>query len=152
MIRIATQEDIPRIIELGSQSLQDGPYAGLIRDVPKQAALCAQEVMDKGRILLGEEDGEIVGLLGFIVANHHFSGQRYATELMWYVQPNHRKGGIALKLLWECEKQAREMGAEDMVFTAPNEDVSSLYRRFGYDKMEVTYRKSLCHSQPQPQL
>lgn len=143
MIRIATQEDIPRIVELGSRSLQDGPYAGLIRDVPAQAALCAHEVMDRGRILLGEECGEVVGLLGFIVANHHFSGQKYAAEMMWYVEREHRKGGIAIKLLWEAEKQAKELGAEDMVFTAPNEDVSALYQRFGYHKMEVTYRKAL---------
>lgn len=143
MIRIATQTDIPRIVELGSRSLQDGPYAGVIRDVPTQASFCAHEVMDKGRILLGEENGKVVGLLGFIVANHHFSGQRYAAELMWYVEEEHRKGGIALKLLWEAEKQAKDMGAEDMVFTAPNEDAAALYARFGYSKMEVTYRKAL---------
>ena len=143
MIRIATQEDIPRIVELGSRSLQDGPYAGLIDDVPSQAAYCAHEVMDKGRILLGEEEGQVVGLIGFILANHHFSGQRYAAELMWYIEPEHRKGGPGLKLLWEAEKQAKEMGAESFLFTAPNEDVAALYKRFGYDKLEVTYRKTL---------
>lgn len=99
--------------------------------------------MSKGRILLGEDEGKVVGLLGFIVANHHFSGQRYAAELMWYVEEEHRKGGIALKLMWEAEKQAKEMGAEDFVFTAPNEDVASLYKRFGYSKMEVAFRKAL---------
>lgn len=143
MIRIATQEDIPRIIELGSRSLQDGPYAGIIRDVPAQAEYCAHEVMGKGRILLGEEDGKVVGMLGFVVANHHFSGQRYAAELAWYVLPEHRKGGPGLKLLWEAEKQAKEMGAETFIFTAPNEDVSALYSRFGYKKLEVAYKKEL---------
>jgi GNAT superfamily N-acetyltransferase len=143
LIRIATQEDIPRIIELGSRSLEDGPYAGVIHDVPAQAEYCAHEVMDKGRILLGEEDGKVVGLIGFILANHHFSGQKYAAELMWFVEEEHRKGGIAMKLLWEAEKQAKEMGAEDMLFTAPNESVAAIYKRFGYKPLEVTYRKAL---------
>lgn len=143
MIRVATQEDIPRIIELGSLSLEDGPYAGVIRDVPAQAALCAHEVMDKGRILLGEEDGVVVGLIGFIIANHHFSGQKYAAELMWFVPEEHRKGGMGMKLLWEAEKQAKEMGAEDMLFTAPNTSVAAIYKRFGYEELEVTYRKTL---------
>lgn len=142
-IRIAEEKDIPRIVELGSRSLQDGPYAGIIKDIPEQAAKCAAQVLSSGKILLGEEDGAVVGLLGFIVADHHFSGQRYAAELMWYVLPEHRKGGLALKLLWDAEAKARAMGAEEMIFTAPNEDVSALYKRFGYEKVEVAYRKTL---------
>lgn len=139
MIRIATQEDIPRIVELGSRSLQDGPYAGVIRDVPAQAEYCAHEVMDKGRILLGEEDGKVMGLIGFIVANHHFSGQRYAAELMWYVEQEHRRTGLGLKLLWEAKKQAKEMGAEGFVMTAPNDAVASIYQRCGGEKLETSY-------------
>jgi predicted N-acetyltransferase YhbS len=142
-IRTAQATDIPRIVELGSRSLKDGPYAGIIDDIPAQAAKFAAQVMASGKILLGEEDGTIVGMLGFIVADHHFSGQRYAAELAWYVLPEHRKGGIGMKLLWEAEKAAKESGAKDMVFTAPNDEVSALYKRFGYEKLEVTYRKSL---------
>jgi GNAT superfamily N-acetyltransferase len=142
-IRAALQADIPRIIELGSRSLKDGPYAGIIKDIPAQAAKCAQEVMKNGKILLGEEEGEVVGLLGFVLANHHFSGQRYAAELMWFILPEHRKGGIGLKLLWQAEKEAKEMGAKDMLFTAPNDQVAALYKRYGYDQLEVTYRKTL---------
>lgn len=142
-IRIAEEKDIPRIVELGSRSLQDGPYAGIIKDVPAQAKKCAEMVMGSGKILLGEEDGLVVGLLGFLVANHHFSGQRYAAELMWFVLAEHRKGGIAMKLLWEAEKQAHLMGAKEIIFTAPNEDISALYKRFGYEKVEVAYRKTL---------
>lgn len=143
LIRTAEESDIPRIVELGSRSLQDGPYAGIIKDIPEQAAKFAAQVLASGKILLGEEDGAIVGLLGFIITDHHFSGQRYAAELMWYVLPEHRKGGIGMKLLWEAEKAAKQSGAQDMVFTAPNDEVSALYKRFGYEKLEVTYRKSL---------
>lgn len=143
MIREATAADLPRIGELGSRSLQDGPYAGIIEDRPEVARRCAEMVMRDGKILLAEEEGRVGGLLGFIMADHHFSGQRYAAELMWYVEPEHRKGGIALKLLWEAEKEAKQLGAKSMVFTAPNEDVADLYKRFGYRKLEVTFMKAL---------
>jgi len=148
MIREAIESDLPRIVELGSQSLKDGPYAGLIKDVPAQALKFAKTVLTTGKILLAQEDdGSVVGLLGFIFARHHFSDQPYAAELMWYVLAEHRKGGLALKLLWEAEKIAGDLGAENFLFTAPNEDVAGLYKRFGYHKLETTYQKTIpCHS------
>lgn len=143
VIREATKEDLPRIVELGSRSLQDGPYAGIIQDHPEQARKFAAYVLENGCVLLGEEDGKVVGLIGFILADHHFSGQKYATELMWYVEMEHRKGGIAVKLLWEAEKIAKEKGALDFCVTAPNDEVAALYARFGFQKLEVTFRKAL---------
>lgn len=100
-------------------------------------------VLANGDVLVADEDGLIVGLLGFIVTDHHFSGQRYAAELMWYVMPEHRKGAVGLKLLWEAEKRAKKLGAESMTFTAPNEDVAAIYTRFGYHKLEVAFQKVL---------
>lgn len=142
-IRTATSRDLPRIVELGSRSLVDGPYAGIIEDNPEQSSKFAEHMLSNGHILLAEDDGEVVGLLGFIVADHHFSGQRYATELMFYVEPEHRKGGAALKLFWECERMAKELGAKTMVFTAPNDGVAALYKRFGYRQLEIAYSKAL---------
>jgi ribosomal protein S18 acetylase RimI-like enzyme len=142
-IREAEASDIPRLVELGSRSLKDGPYAGIIEDVPEQSKQFAEWMQGNGNVLVGEEDGKVVGLLAFITTLHHFSGQPYAAELMWYVEPEYRKGGIGLRLLWEAEKMAKAVGAKDMVFTAPNEDVAALYKRFGYEKLEVTYRKTL---------
>lgn len=141
MIREATTSDLDRIVELGSLSLKDGPYAGIIADNPEQSRKCAEFVLENGKVLLGEEDGTVVGLLGFILADHHFSGERYASELMWFVQPGHRKGALAIKLLWEAEKIAKDTGAKSMVFTAPSDAVAALYKRFGYDRLEVAFRK-----------
>lgn len=147
-IRIADESDLDRISELGSRSLQDGPYAGIIEDKPEAARKCAIWVMQTGKILLAEEDGEVVGLLGFITADHHFSGQRYAVELMWYVEPEHRamKAGFTghgIELLKEAERLAKEAGAKDFVFTAPNDGVAQLYKRLGYSQLEVAFRKEL---------
>ena len=142
-IRIAQQSDLERIVELGSRSLVDGPYAGIIKDKPDCARGFAAKILAGGTVLLGEKDGVVVGLLGFLVAEHHFSGQRYAAELMWYVEPEHRKGVIAMQLMWAAEKLAKELGAETMVFTAPNDSVAAVYKRFGYEQLEVAFRKVL---------
>lgn len=103
-IREASHEDLPRIVELGSQSLIDGPYAGVIHDVPEQSRKCAELVMSMGKILLVEEDGKVVGLLGLLFANHHFSGQPYATELMWYLLPEYRASFAAIALMRAGER------------------------------------------------
>ena len=145
-IREASESDIPRIVEMASRSLVEGPYAGIIKDVPERAKKCADMVMHNGLILLAVKDDEVIGVLGFIVADHHFSGQRYAAELMWWVEPEHRKGESfsdipALNLLREAEQRAKALGAESMTFTAPNDDVAHLYKRFGYSKLEVAFQK-----------
>lgn len=150
-IRPATVSDFPRIVELGSRSLMDGPYAGIIRDNPEQGKKCAAMVLEHGVVLLAQKAGRVVGLLGFIVADHHFSGQRYATELMFYIEPEHRtvKGfgdSFALELMREAERLAEIMGAESFAFTAPSAAVGQFYQRYGYRELEIVYQKVL--SQP----
>lgn len=145
-IRSAKPEDVPQIVMLGSRSLIDGPYAGMLKDTPEHSAEFALTVIlaGNGKVLVLENDeGKVSGLLGFIIFPHYFTKEPTATEIMWYVLPEERKGGGGIKLLWEAEKVAKEMGATRMGFTAPNEDVSALYKRFGYKKVEVTFMKSL---------
>lgn len=146
MIRAATASDLPRIVELGSRSLKDGPYSGMIKDTPEQSAKLALQTIQSanGKILVYETDGgRVAGLLGFFIFPHYFTGEPTATELMWYVEPEERKGGGAMHLLWEAEKQAKQMGAKKMGFTAPNGDVAKLYERFGYKQVEVSFMKEL---------
>src|SRR5438105_13265292 len=96
-VREATLADVPRIVELGSRSLVDGPYAGVFEDNPAQSEKFAtQIIVGLGKVLLWETDeGHIAGLLGFLVAPHYFSGVITATEIMWYVEKSHREGGSA---------------------------------------------------------
>jgi len=145
LIREAVQEDVSRIVEMGSRSLREGPYSGMIADVPAQSQRLAEQVMSApgGTILLSDEDGSATGLIAFIVCAHPFSGETVATELMWYVEPEHRPGGIGMRLLWEAEKLAKEKGALKMQFTAPTSQIGDIYRRFGYRKIEETFLKEL---------
>jgi GNAT superfamily N-acetyltransferase len=146
MVRDATTADIPELVRLGSLSLVNGPYAGMIKDTPEQSAKLALEVIEnaKGKVLIYENDtGRVVGLLGFIIFAHYFTGEPTANEIMWYVEPEERKGGGGMKLLWEAERQAKEMGAKYMSFSAPNVDVANIYERFGYKQLEVSFVKEL---------
>lgn len=146
MIRGAGIEDVPEIVRLGSRSLADGPYKGMLKDTPEQSARFALQVINSmnGKVLLYENDhGKVVGLLAFLIYPHYFTQEPTATEIMWYVEPEERAGGGGIKLLWEAEKQAKAMGALRMGFTAPTAEVASLYERFGYKQVEVSFQKEL---------
>jgi GNAT superfamily N-acetyltransferase len=150
MIRLATSADVPRICELGSQSLIDGPYASVIVDNPKKTyELALQLIHGGGNILLWEEhsnDGaaaRITGVFGMLIVAHPFSGTVTADELMWFVEKDYRKGGAGIQLLWEAERIARELGCRDFQVSAPDDKIGAIYERFGFRKMEVKYLKEL---------
>jgi N-acetylglutamate synthase-like GNAT family acetyltransferase len=157
MIRLASSADIPRIVELGSKSLVGGPYEKLIADNKEQTyKLALQIIHGGGKILVWEDDVEtedelhgkhlvkkITGLLGMLIVAHPFSGEITADELMWYVEPEARKSGAGIKLLWEAERVAKEMDAKKMQVSAPNEKIGALYKRYGYEQIEVKYLKEL---------
>jgi GNAT superfamily N-acetyltransferase len=145
VIRLAKKEDVPRIVELGSLSLKGGPYEQLIADHPEHTAKLAINIIaGGGKILLWDEDGQVSGLLAFIVIPHPFSGELTADEAIWYVLPEARKGGAGIKLLWAAEQMAKEMGAKKFQFASPMQShAGAIYERFGYREIEVSYLKNL---------
>lgn len=144
-IRLASEADVPRVVEMGRRFLAEGPYRNQLADVPEVSTRIAAFAVttDKCRVLVSELEGQVTGVLAFILFPHYFSGELTAGEMIWYVEPEHRPGGVALRLLWEAERMAKEMGAERMQVTAPTSAVSDLYKRFGYDAVEVTFQKRI---------
>lgn len=145
MIRLASEKDIPRLVELGSLSLTDGPYAGKIKDNPEQAAVLALQVIRdrQGEVIVDEENGQIVGLLGYAVFPHYYTGEKTAAEIMWYVMPEFRKSFIGVALFRRAEAEARKAGCVTMQMSAPTEAVGKAYEAMGYRALEVAYFKDL---------
>lgn len=143
-IRDAVKTDIPRIVELGTRFWSEG-YKGQ-EEIDQDIAFKFAENMlanPNGKIIVAEKDGEVVGLIGFIVFRHFWTNVLTGQELFWYCLPEHRPGGIAMRLMWEAERVARELGVVDMVFTAPSEAVGQIYKRFGYKFLEIGCQKRL---------
>lgn len=145
MIREARNADIPRIVEMGARSLREGPYRDLVGDNPQQTAALAISVIQNqnAKLLVDEQDGELAGLLAFVIFPHYFSQEPTAGEVMWYVEPEKRQSLIAVCLLRAAERLAREMGAVRMQFTAPTAEVGRAYEALGYKPIEVNYQKAL---------
>lgn len=145
MIRAATTADIPRVVEMGSRSLQQGPYKGLVEDVPAATEKLARSVIENGngKILVAEEDGRLVGLLGYLVFDHYFTGKPTAAEIMWWVEPEYRKSLTAIILFRHMVQQLASLRPIRMMFTAPTEQVAKAYEALGMKALEVGYYKDL---------
>jgi GNAT superfamily N-acetyltransferase len=141
LIRSATAQDIPRIVEMGLHFHQGSPYRAHIKENPQQMRNLAEHlVLNKG-LLLSERQGEICGMFGYFVYPHFMSGEVVAGEVFWWVEPEHRGEGV--KLLKEAEKRAKSSGAKRMQMIAPDDRIGMLYKRLGYEFVESSYQKTI---------
>ena len=102
-------------------------------------------MMEKGmaHILIAEEEGEILGAIGFIVGPDLHEEKKVAVETFWFVAPEHR--GIGAHLFYAFEKRATELGCKrkamvHMVDSYP-ESLKAFYEKNGYHLAECHYIK-----------
>lgn len=143
MIRAATLDDIPRIVELGVRFMHECGNARFLSVNPDaQAGLTAMLIdAENGLVLVDERAGEIVGMIGVIATLHPTSGDSVMSELFWYVLPHARGGG--LRLLRTAEDWARSIGVAKSIVVSPNRKVSALYKRLGYAPLELQFIKDI---------
>lgn len=70
-----------------------------------------------------------------------------ASELVWYVSPESRKGAGPIKLVRAFERWAKAVDCERVVMSCFNDDLreplSRLYKKLGYMSMEESFMKEL---------
>jgi GNAT superfamily N-acetyltransferase len=134
LIRLATHDDLPRIVELGAQFLSYSPYRDIPLD-PDAFAEFAGRLIDGGAIFLSE-DGFIGGLLNPLYFNPAIV---YAVELFWWA------GKTGTQLREAFEAWARDQGAQGVQFTGlANEreaTIRKVYERAGFRAVEVGFIK-----------
>lgn len=91
-----------------------------------------------------DRDGAIVGGIGLLASSHPCTGQLYADELVWWVEPAHRGTSIGPHLLKAGEDWARQQGATLIKMIAPiASDIGRYYERQGYHAIETAFYKEL---------
>jgi RimJ/RimL family protein N-acetyltransferase len=141
MIRDAQYTDLDRIVEMGRRFRKDTSYDKHLTDNPQRMMELAEKLISNQTLIVSEREGELIGMLGFVVYPHFISGEIMAGEIFWWVEPEHRGEGI--RLLREMEKRARLAGAKNMQMIAPNQKVAHFYERMGYEFVEETYQRVL---------
>lgn len=138
MIRPATLDDIPALLEMGKAFADEaGVTARVGWDDDDVANLLEGLILSAdGIVLLSER-----GMIGGYVAAHPFNTAcRMFVELFW-----RDPGGEGLALLRAAENAARERGAGKSVMVAMDdmERTRRLYGRIGYAPVEVQFMKEL---------
>ena len=140
-IRTATVDDVPRLVALGCDQIA-AVYDGVVLENPAQLAATATQLVTgpAGAVFVAERDGALVGMIGLVRYVHHLSGVVTAGEVMWWMDPAARGGGVAL--LTRAERWAAETGARQLQMIAPaaNARVGRLYERRGYRAVETSYQ------------
>lgn len=136
MIRQATAEDVPAIVEMGREFHAYSPWRGVPFDAVAVAEF-ARRLIEGGVVLLSER-----GMIGGLLSPLYFNPAHVvAVELFWWAKAE----GGALRAAFE--EWGRNAGAHAVQFSALGdahaEAMDRMFRRHGYARIETGYVKEL---------
>ena len=135
VVREATEEDIPRLVELLEHgSLTEGKEDPT--DLSPYRAALAEIARGPGAVLVAEIDGQVVGVCQLIVFRHlQTRGGLCAEVESVHVHPDHRGRGIGTVLMRAAVQRARELGCYRVQLTSNNArpDAHRFYERLGFE-------------------
>ena len=140
MIRVATEDDIPRMLELGRQLHDESRFS--VYPLNEQRTIDFFKTVINGGstcAFVSIQKGEIVG--GFMggVSDHWSCDFIVAFDYSLFIDKAHRNGTTAIKLIVAFEAWAQEMGADETtigITTGVNtEGTTRLYESLGYKQV-----------------
>jgi RimJ/RimL family protein N-acetyltransferase len=136
VIRPACATDVDAVQRMAARFLSaEGPYADRFQADPERiAALVAYltQATDGAAGFIAEQDGQAVGMFGVFSLEHPITGQRVASELCWWMEPEARGSRVGLELLRAAEgwaKAAARLDGNDRAERARG----AVLRALGYD-------------------
>lgn len=95
--------------------------------------------------LVGEVDGEVVGLCNYLYHDSTWSTQPICYLQDLFVDPDKRGGGVAKQLILACEEEAKKAGAFRLYWQTQeyNAPARSLYDTIVPRSSFIVYRKNI---------
>ena len=91
-----------------------------------------------GGTLVAESQGRIAGMLAFAVGEFYFGKDKYASDVVMYLKPEHRGGSLFPRMVAAFEKWADEFGVKEKQLGVSadidSERVVAVLLRLGYAK------------------
>ncbi len=151
MIRHAVSADKNRVIQLLADSRVGAGFAsGDGFTFPFDPAYAARLFVHHtasahAACFVHDVNGTAQGVLMAIAFDHPFGPVKMAKETLWWIDPGHRGGTAALRMLDAFETWARDRKCAfcSMVGIGGDPAVSRMYERRGYRAAEVHHLKTL---------
>ena len=148
MIRRATYDDIPKLLEFGHQFVSLSPFAvvTVAHDESIDATLKAMMASQDAEVFVVESKGQVIGTGAVALASLYFNVHiKVAHEVFWWIDPAYRHGSHGIRLLNTMEEWAAHHYAAVFVVSAlaTNPHVNEMYARLGYIPNETNHIKVL---------
>lgn len=147
MIRPATNDDIPRIIELGHLLHQTSSYASMTFDPGMAASFIESLISGLGVVFVADVGGVIVGGIAGGITEQWFSSDLLAFDYSFFIDPKVRSGITATRLMLTFTEWARLKGAKNIqigITTGINEEgTARFYRSLGFVDSGLFFNKEL---------
>lgn len=152
MIRRATKDDVPQLLDLGEQFFIESKYEEEL-GVPlklEDTVLWYLEMMVRpdALFIVSETKGQIHGFLVGVVIPVFFNwSKKQAMEILWYVDMHHRKGKISKDLMTHFEQWAVDQKASFIevgsVKTLNMETTSKKFAKYGFPHFRNGHKKKV---------
>lgn len=146
MIRLGALPDVPRLIKLAHHFLAGTIYGELLTLSDDHIEALIHVALSRGVIFVWENPaGTVVGFIAMAGPfEHQLSGDSFAEELAWWVEPDQRRAAIGRALLAEAEAWAIGAGICVLKMIAPTgSGIGRYYESLGYRPLETAYMKRL---------
>lgn len=140
MIRVATPADYAQVKTFANNFLAVSPYKD------KYDEECLHNLISHSLTTSNKEVVVLLDDFGMIAGRTNpfmFGTKLIATEVGWWVEPEHRKTGIGKDLLDAFEFWAKEVGCDSVVMVSLDDALGKFYERNGYVLTERSYIKDL---------
>jgi ribosomal protein S18 acetylase RimI-like enzyme len=133
MIRNATPADIPKLVEMGQRLHDESNYSHVTYSPERVKATCLL-MMNQGFLVVSEKNGVVVGVMMGDVQTAWYTNERMGFDLTLYIEPEHRSGLMAARMIRQFEQWCKAMGATQIRpgVSTGSESASKLYKALGY--------------------
>lgn len=146
-VRLGTTKDVDSLLIIAEKFYNTTEICELIPfHVPSVRNQIYRSIA-KGFIVIGEKDGEMVGVLGCDLLPYSYNTDyTVCMESMFWMAPEVRGSYLAVRMLNEAEGCAKVLGAELFMMaripTSPK-STDGWYKKQGYKESDVLYIKKL---------
>lgn len=147
-IRHARDSDLAAVVRMGSEFHASTEMGQRVPINLSDIVYLFATAIDTGILLVAVDDTDAaIGLIACTLAPYPYNtAYLCCAEMMFWIDPEHRGGSLATRLLKAAEKEAQAKGVHFMVMialeTSP-EGIDSYYKTLGYSRTERTYVKGV---------
>lgn len=145
-IRKAEPEDFPKVLPMAEKFYNSTAYSKDMEfDIPSILEHFIL-MLTRGFVLLAEEDGEAIGMLGCLVVPFQLNtNYLVCSEAMWWVEPAYRGLAVGSDLTKEAEIEAQIAGCHKTIMSslADSPIVDAYYESRGYVLAEKAYMRGV---------